>query len=339
MNSILIAGGYGVFGSRIARELRDFPLTIAGRHWAKASRFAATLGTNARGIAMDVRDLESCRKAFAGHCLVIHAAGPFAGQGTCVLEACLESKSHVIDIADDRDYVARVRSFHDRFAAAGLVAAYGCSSLPGISGALATRLRAQSPATPVRIRVTLFIGNRNAKGEAAVRSVFRILGRTIKTPGGPMPGFGDPEPINLPAPWGQRVVFNFDSPEYDLFPRLFGSRSVSVKLGFEFGVVSRGFRLLSRFPQIVRDAAFKPLVAMGNLFGFVGSSGGAVVVEFFFADGSRSEASVVARQDGQRLAIVPCVLVARKLMSVGAAAAGTRAPWEILEAEEIIYSI
>ena len=91
MKRVLIAGGYGVFGSQIAKELRDLPLTIAGRDGVTAERFAAKLGPNARGIALNIRNLGACLKAFEGHDVVIHCAGPFANQDGTVLEACAET--------------------------------------------------------------------------------------------------------------------------------------------------------------------------------------------------------------------------------------------------------
>lgn len=338
---IFIAGGYGVFGSQIAREFArgGIPLTIAGRDGAKAAKCAAACGAGARGVSLDVRDKAACLRAFEGHAAVVHCAGPFSDQGTAVLESCIESRCHYADIADDRVYAAKVRAFDARFRAAGLVAAYGCSSLPGISGALARRLRDQSPEPPARVRVTLFIGNKNAKGEAAVRSVFRILGKDIRAPQGPILGFGDPETVALPPPWGRRSVNNFESPEYDLFPELFGARSVTVKLGFELGAVRRGLALLAGLPESWRRALLKPLVRIGNALSFFGSSGGAVMVEFFYGDGSRKSEALSAPVSGQRMAILPCVFVVHKLLSGASREAGAKTAHEILGADEMMTNL
>jgi hypothetical protein len=339
MSRLFIAGGYGVFGAQIARELGDLPLTIAGRDEAKASRYAAALGKNARGVRLDVRDPGACRRAFEGHAAVVHAAGPFQGQGTAVLEACLEAGCHYVDIADDREYVRRVRSFDGRFRTAGLAAAAGCSSLPGISEALASLLRERSPVPPALARVTLFIGNRNAKGEAAVRSVFQILGKSIEAPQGRLPGFGDPETVALPPPWGPRTVFNFESPEYDLFPERFGARAVSVKLGFEWGAVGLGFRLLGRLSPSWRTGLLKPLVAAGNALSFFGSSGGAVSVEFHFDDGTVTAEAISTPRDGQTMAVLPCVLAARRLIAGGPVSPGAHTASQLLGARELISAL
>jgi hypothetical protein len=322
MKRVLVLGGYGVFGSLIARELvsNRVHVTIAGRDGAKAKRFAAALEGEARGadvhaVALDACDKDACLKVFREHEVVVHAAGPFSAGETAVLEACLQAGCHYVDIADDRAYAAAVRLAGRRFRDAGLAAVYGCSSLPGISGALASRLKAENPSPPDKIRITLFIGNRNPKGDAAVRSAFRVLGKPIEAPQGTIRGFGDPEIVRLPGRWGERRVFNFESPEYDLFPPEFGAASVSVKLGFESKSATRLFAFLARLPKGLRKALRPALVRMGNAAGRFGTSGGAVIVEFFLKDGSVQRAAGFAPEQGQRMAILPAVSAVKKLLA------------------------
>ena len=62
-----------------------------------------------------------------------------------LLETCLESACHYADITDDRAYAGLVRSFDGRLRERRLAAVYGCSSLPGISGALALSLVGKRP--------------------------------------------------------------------------------------------------------------------------------------------------------------------------------------------------
>lgn len=317
MKRVLVLGGYGVFGSLIARELaaHKIPLTIAGRGSDKAKRLALSLKGDARAAALDARNKDACLAVFREHEVVVHAAGPFSAGETSVLEACLEAGCHYVDIADDRAYVAEVLSFGARFRDAGLAAVTGCSSLPGISEALAAKLKNENPEPPERIRVTLFIGNRNPKGKAAVRSAFRVLGKPIEAPQGTISGFGDPETVSLPGHWGERRVYNFEGPEYDLFPSEFGAASVSVKLGFESKAATRLFACLARVPQTLRAALFSVLLKLGNAASGRGTSGGAVVVEFFAKDGSARRAEAFAPEQGQRMAILPAVASVRKLLS------------------------
>ena len=53
--AILIAGGYGVVGQRIAADLSpDYEVIVAGRHLEQARATAAAIGRGVRGRELDV---------------------------------------------------------------------------------------------------------------------------------------------------------------------------------------------------------------------------------------------------------------------------------------------
>src|SRR4029079_1015043 len=121
---------------------------------------------------------------------------------------------------------------------------------PGISGALAVLAAERLPAIE-RARITLFIGNRNPKGEAAVRSAAAQLGRIFPAPQGLLRGMTGREIVDLPPPFGARAVHDWESPELDLFPILFGAREVRVKVGFESRFANSAAATLARLgPRI-----------------------------------------------------------------------------------------
>jgi hypothetical protein len=96
-------------------------------------------------------------------------------------------------------------------------------------------------------RVTLFIGNRNPKGEAAVRSGAAQLGKIFPAPQGLLGGLAGREIVDLPSPFGARTVHDWESPELDLFPGLLGAREVRVKVGFESGLANTSAAALAHF--------------------------------------------------------------------------------------------
>jgi hypothetical protein len=194
-----------------------------------------------------------------------------------------------------------------------LAAVYGCSSLPGISGALALSLHDETTSPVARVRVTLYIGNRNPKGRAAVRSLLAGLGKPIAAPQGTLFGFRDREVVRLPAPFGRRAVFNFEAPEYDLFPTLLGARSVTVKVGFELRPATYFFALLARIGANYGASLARLLEMPARLTSRLGCSGGAVMVELFCNDGSVQRAALAGRRGGQRMAALPCALAAGEL--------------------------
>jgi hypothetical protein len=334
VSRVVIFGGYGTFGGHVARELARFglPLTIAGRDDERAAAFAASLGAGHRGIAADVRNLADCSAALSGATIAVHCAGPFRATETALLEACLDAGCHYADIADDRAYAASVRHYGDRFAAKGLLAVYGCSSLPGISGALALSATAVPAAPPQRARITLFIGNNNPKGRAAVTSLLGGLGRPIRAPQGVLRGFRDREVVPLPAPFGPRPVFNFESPDYDLLPGLVGVNSVTVKVGFELRLANYSFAALARLPFRYGVKTARLFAVSARLFGGIGSSGGSVMVELFGTAGSVRRAAMVARRDGQRMAALPCAYAVRAIAE-GAEALGAKTVYELIGTE------
>ncbi len=154
--------------------------------------------------------------------------------------------------------------------------------------------------------MTLFIGNHNPKGQAAVRSLVGGLGRPIAAPQGTLRGFRDREVVPLPFPFGLRGVFNFDSPEYDLFPALLGVRAVAVKVGFELRPATYFLALLARLGSGYGLRTVRWLEVPGRLFRGFGCSGAAIMTELFYPDGTAARAALVGQCDGQRMAALPC---------------------------------
>jgi len=339
--SVVVFGGYGSFGAQVVRELarRGVAVAVAGRDLARAQELASQLGPPHRAIAADVTRPESCLAALAGHSVAVCCAGPFSSVGESLLEACLAAGRHYVDIADDRAYVARVLARDSAFRDRGLVAAYGCSSLPALSGALAQLARAQEPDAPRAVRVTLFIGNDNPKGLAAIRSAVASLGKRLPAPQGTLTGFRDGEWVCLPPPFGRRRVYTFDSPDYDLLPALLGAADVRVKVGFEMALATSTFALLAALGSGygARTAAF--LERLGRFGPRLGCSGGAVLAELFWSDGRRHSASLSGARDGQRMAGLPAALVAQVLDAGAPASGGALAAYELLGTRPLLDAV
>jgi hypothetical protein len=196
-----------------------------------------------------------------------------------------------------------------------------------------------SPSPAVKARVTLFIGNNNPKGLAAIRSLVQSFGKRIRAPQGHIRGFRDREVVPLPAPYGPRAVFNFESPDYDLFPPLLGVRAVSVKVGFESRLATNAFALLAALGSDYGDGTARCLEWLGKPFRGFGSSGGVVMTEIFFEDGSIRSAALVARQDGQRMAALPCALVAHAVALGTQVKAGAWTAYEFLGPDRLIEQL
>lgn len=341
MRPTIVFGGYGVFGSHVARELARLkvPLVIVGRDADKAREMARALGPEHRGEGASATDPVACRRLLGTASVAVSCAGPFSGLGSTLLDACLETGSHLVDIADDRAYTRAVRARSDELKARGLAAAHGCSSLPGLSGALALLAREGTGEAPARARVTLFIGNRNPKGSAAVASAVAGLGRPIETVRGTVRGFRDREVVPLPPPFGPRAVYNFESPDHDLLPALVGAQDVAVKVGFELRLATFGFATLAALWSHWSPRSARVITALGSLSPPLGCSGGVVQTELFFASGAVRTRALHGREDGQRMAALPAAIVALALARDTPGPRGALAAYDLLGARALVDEI
>src|SRR5262245_9168071 len=134
---VLILGGYGVFGGRLARLLvRDgVEIVIAGRDLAKAKAFAQEHGGEA--LLCDVHaDLSPILSTAPN--VVVDAAGPFQSYGRDpyrLARFCIEHKIHYFDLSDDADFTVGISALNDAAIKAGCFVLSGVSSVPAISAA------------------------------------------------------------------------------------------------------------------------------------------------------------------------------------------------------------
>ena len=338
--NVVVFGGHGVFGSRVSAELARLGcvVTVAGRDVSRAAAFAKSLGPGHRAVRADVTDVKGLAATLAGHVVAVHCAGPFSARHHELLDACLDTGCSYVDIADDRGYAAYVRGQDTRLRARGRAAVYGCSSLPGLSLALARVARGSRGDAPSRVRVTLFIGNDNPKSAAAATSVLAGLGREIQTPQRTLRGFREHESVDLPRPFGRRTAYAFESPDYDLMPAAVEAGDVIVLVGFENRVAGPLFSWLGRLRAGWGGGAARVFSVLGRL-SRTGHSGGVIMAELFWPDGTRHYAALSAPSDGQHLAALPAALAAQALAAGRAPAVGALTVDELLGAEALIAAV
>lgn len=136
---LLILGGYGVFGGRLAQVLAgaDLQILIAGRKLAKAQGFAA-LHPGTEPIKADRATVAETLRIYHPDILV-DASSPFQTYGTdpySVLRACIDSHTNYLDFADGADFVNGVGQFDAEAKAARIFALSGVSSFPVLTAAV-----------------------------------------------------------------------------------------------------------------------------------------------------------------------------------------------------------
>jgi len=111
LSDILVAGGYGVVGRRIATELGpDYPnrVIISGRNLAKAEQAAAIIGRGVRGRAIDITVPSSIAAALEQVAVVISCIDQ---PGRTLLWAAVERARRAwlsIDVLRVRPHVSNV---------------------------------------------------------------------------------------------------------------------------------------------------------------------------------------------------------------------------------------
>src|SRR5688572_5967201 len=112
MKSVVILGGYGNFGRRIAEALAREPNTrvfVSGRDLKRATAVAQEIGGAAEPLRLDAHAGDfTAELRKAGATLVVHTAGPFQGQNYSIPQACVAAGAHYIDLADGRGFVCGI---------------------------------------------------------------------------------------------------------------------------------------------------------------------------------------------------------------------------------------
>lgn len=219
---VVVAGSRGVFGSLLVQELTGAYDVIATTR--------ATL---------DLGDVDAVARAAQNAFAFVCAAGPFQQLDRRIVRAVVESGAHWLDIADDERWFFDLLDDRQLDALArerGVAVMPGLSTLPAISSALVRRMGA-----PERVTITLFIGNDNAKGAAAIAS-----GSALQ------------------------------APDRELLRRELGI-DAEVRTRFEMPGVQLAMRVLARVPLKARTSIARVIARVAKLFRF-GTRGGYVEV-------------------------------------------------------------
>ena len=148
LRKVLIIGGYGTFGGRVARLLADdtrLTLVIAGRTLHKAESFIARYQDQAMMIpARFDRDADVLQQiSDLAPDIVVDASGPFQDYGDNiyrVVEAAISAGVHYLDLADASEFVYGIEEFDSRAREKNLFVLSGASTCPSLSSAVCRRL-------------------------------------------------------------------------------------------------------------------------------------------------------------------------------------------------------
>ena len=253
MLRVLILGGYGFFGARIAAALAAdsrVSVVIAGRDAGKAGEAARALGLRMEhGIALDAHRADIAERLRELRVdVVVHAAGPFQGQEYGVARAAIDARCHYIDLADGRAFVAGIGQLDEAARSAGVTVICGASSVPALSSAVVDRYSPRFGRLTT-IKCGIAAGAR-APGLATVRGIFSYLGKPFtRLEHGAWVithGWLDLHGHRFPAPLGARLMGSCDVPDLEVFPARYpGVGTVAFHAGYASVLGHLGVYLLA----------------------------------------------------------------------------------------------
>jgi len=145
---ILILGGYGTFGGRLAYLLAGeerLTLLIAGRSIQKAKKFCEGLPSGAQKVPVyfDRNANVETQIREINPDMVVDAMGPFQAYGDDpygVVKACIANEVDYMDLADGSDFVKGIRQFDEEAKAKNIYVLSGVSSFPVLTAAVVRKL-------------------------------------------------------------------------------------------------------------------------------------------------------------------------------------------------------
>lgn len=323
---ILIIGGYGNFGSYIAKKLSRDPaieVIIAGRSEEKAKSFAIEIG--ARHAYLDIHnnldDVLQSEKPDA----VIHTSGPFQGQGYDVAESCIRHKCHYIDLADGRDFVKGISKLDGAAKEAGILIICGASSVPCLTSAILDSYLPEFKSLD-SVDYGIATAQKTNPGLATTAAILDYTGKAFDTiKDGKrhiIYGWQDLTIRKYPG-LGYRLLSNCDVPDLALFPERYKDlKNICFRAGLEVPILHLGLWALSWPVRAGILKSLKPFAEgfykVGPVFNIFGSdrSGFHMEMSGTGADGrplTKTFSIVTGSGHGPNIPCIPPILLAKML--------------------------
>jgi len=270
--NIIILGGYGNFGKRITENLLDLPnvtIFISGRSLNKATELCDQLKQRKPKVQLKAAQLDIHRSDFKQKLaclepfLVIHTGGPFQGQGYTVPQACIDTGSHYIDLADDRRFVCDIKQLNAAAEESKVLIVSGASSVPGLSSTVVDHYLPKFEQLKT-IDFAISPGNKAERGEATIRAILSYTGHPFKVLRNKewinVFGWGESRKRGFGGSIGTRWLANIDIPDLELFPNRYPSaETVHFQAGLEVSLLHHGMSLMSKIVQLKLIKNWAPL--------------------------------------------------------------------------------
>lgn len=301
----LVYGANGFTGRLIAEAVKERGLdaVLAGRNERAVRELADRLSLEARVFSLD--DAAAVRRGLDGVEAVLHCAGPFSQTSRPMLDACLETRTHYLDITGELTVFESVFARHAEIARAGIVALPGAGFDVVPTDCLAVALASELPGAERLVLGLSFGGGLTSPGTAKTGVEILAGGLLARRAGAlrPVPRderlfrvpFTDKERLAVAFPWGDISTAYWSTGIPNITDYVALGRSTK-RVARTAGVLSRAFRV-KPLRRIVQELAHRTAKGPGEeareqgrtrLYGHVEDAGGQrVTMELSTPEGYR----------------------------------------------------
>ena len=331
MKQVLILGGYGNFGARIAETLvkKGISIIIAGRDFEKATALQNQLKkenpTNLISIAtFDANQELDKQLDTLKPTVVINTIGPFQTADYSIVKICIQHKVHYLDLADARDFVTGISQFDSLAKKNNVLIVSGASTVPCLSSAVLDHFKDQFSRMDSLI-YGISPGQKAPRGLATTESILTYLGKPLKPSRNQTePRFGWQDLYLQAYPeLGSRWMANCDVPDLDLFPEKYGLRDIRFSAGMESSVLHLGMWLMSYLVRIGLPLNLskhaKSLLAFSHVFDCVGTTSGGMhmLIKGINKEDYPTEIKwflIAKNNDGPQIPCIPAIILSEKII-------------------------
>ena len=352
MGKVLILGGYGNFGKRIALALtkKNISVVVAGRNKEKAEGLVALLPAGlAEAAAFDATKELSSQLETLRPAVVVNASGPFQTSNYDVARLCIEHGVHYVDLADGRDFVNGISALDAQARQRDVAVISGASTVPGLSSAVIEHYKAEFSDIESLV-FGISPGQKAERGLSTTQAIMSYVGKPLTPFAGvlhPVYGWQDIYRQEYPE-LGKRWMANCDIPDLDLLPPRYGIRSIRFSAGLELGFMHFGLWALSwgvRLGLPLNLPRHAPaLLKASNWFNGLGSANGGMHMILRGKDpqGKPHERRwfIIAKNgDGPQIPTIPAIVLAEKLVTNRLAYRGASACVGLVTLEEYLHEL
>jgi hypothetical protein len=334
MDSVLVIGGTGGFGTRLVRGLAEqsaFNVVIAGRDLARCEHLAKELNSRLGESRVSAARIDNAavtaeQLRATGATIVVDAAGPFQGNDYRLARAAIAARLHYVDLADARDFVAQFGSLHDEACQSGVIAVTGASSTPALSNAVLDQLTAGWRRID-HAHIAISPGNHSApRGLSVLQAILSYAGKPVRLflngAWTIRPGWGllIRQPI---AGLGTRWLSLCETPDLDIVAARFQVKeSVIFRAGLELSLSHLGLSVASFAVRIGLLESLRPFARLfqraADLMAGFGADRGGMMVEAEGIDADsrpiRATWTLVAEAgDGPMIPTLPALAMIRAI--------------------------